>query len=772
MTDAPPFSARTIIGKHKARFTEPPHKIPSNYHVDGPLLGNGDVGVVLAGPPEKLQFLFSKNDFWKSKPGYPDGGPRPIGGISLSAPWMRGATYQVATELLTAELHGTFSTSSATLNLHAWLAADSNIMIIELTAATGPVELGADLWVNTGDESTVSAHPGRAIAAVTRGFTGKDLEWPCTAAMALRGISHDLGSVTLNPGQTARYAVAIKSSFDSSSPRVEAENAVRELTAENINALFDSHRKWWLELWEESWVQLNDPLLERYYYGAQYILACCCRNREFPPGLWGNWITSDTPHWVGDYHLNYNHQAPFLGLYSSNHIGLTDCYDQPLLHYIGKGRKNAAELLGTRGIYYEVGLGPRGFCASKFRLQEAENALIGHREPEPLFCGCLIPAEETRTGFAHAATMDGGGQFWGQKSNALYGAIPMLLRWKYTGSLEYARQSHPYLIEVADFWEDYLRFESGRYVIYNDCLGEAGPFCGPDWEKLREDFNPVMSLAFLRFFFPALMEIEKALGIKPDRHPKWTHILEHLSDLPTQTDKDGMTLLGAEAGPSAARTGVSRPLIHGTIWPGTAVSPQRTPEYAARLRESMEQNWGEREWVHGGGHFDILPPAAARMGMDPHYILAMMRRRIELYGLPNLLIEQGGGGIETCGGMTGGVNEMLLQSYDGIIKLFPCWPPEHDAAFENLRAWGAFLVSSSISNSVVGVTRIQSEVGGDCVIANPWPGYRVAVSRGEGSQEIVTGENVCLSVEPNQFITMHRHSPSQSASPLRAVRPH
>ena len=39
---------------------------------DGPLLGNGDVGVVLAGPPEAQVFYIGKNDFWTRFQGDPN----------------------------------------------------------------------------------------------------------------------------------------------------------------------------------------------------------------------------------------------------------------------------------------------------------------------------------------------------------------------------------------------------------------------------------------------------------------------------------------------------------------------------------------------------------------------------------------------------------------------------------------------------------------------------------------------------------------------------
>lgn len=37
---------------YTAAFTAPPRAVPTRGMPDGPLLGNGDVGVVLAGPPE------------------------------------------------------------------------------------------------------------------------------------------------------------------------------------------------------------------------------------------------------------------------------------------------------------------------------------------------------------------------------------------------------------------------------------------------------------------------------------------------------------------------------------------------------------------------------------------------------------------------------------------------------------------------------------------------------------------------------------------------
>ena len=50
----------------------------------------------------------------------------------------------------------------------------------------------------------------------------------------------------------------------------------------------------------------------------------------------------------------------------------------------------------------------------------------------------------------------------------------MFMRFYHTYDLDYARLIYPFLVETADFWEDYLKFEDNRYVIYGDAGGEVG----------------------------------------------------------------------------------------------------------------------------------------------------------------------------------------------------------------------------------------------------------------------------------------------------------
>ena len=59
---------------------------------------------------------------------------------------------------------------------------------------------------------------------------------------------------------------------------------------------------------------------------------------------------------------------------------------------------------------------------------------------------------------------------------------------------------------------------------------------------------------------------------------------------------------------------------------------------------------------------------------------------------------------------------MLMQSFEGIIRLFPCWDKKSAASFENLRADGAFLVSAELKDEKVTTLSLKSLMGRKCTI--------------------------------------------------------
>ena len=760
------------VSNYKATFSSPPKLVPTRKVVDGPIIGNGDVGVVVSGSPEKQRFWISKNDFWKAKPVYPNAGPRPIGGIEIDIPALQGGSYQVDQILDNGTLVGRFTTSigvldrqgdappftkaGTTILIRSWVDAFTNLLLIELSVEGEPGEgelmrrvfpgettaAGVDirLWVQTGDESETSGGNLADGYWIKRRFTTpeasisieqKPLAWDSEAAIAMRLLNHrelplpwsrgdgwSGDRFIIAPGHSVTVVAAIVSSEESADPLITAREKVSKIRLTDIAELRTGHESWWREFWTKSSVEIGDPLIEKFWYGSHYIMACCSRNKKFPPGLFGNWTTSDLPSWEADYHLNYNHEAPWWGVYSSNLIELAEPYDTPILEYLPVAKENARKYLNTKGVYYDVGLGPKGL----------ETTFM----PD----GYSIPGEGNR-------------MFLGQKSNAVFATSNMLMRFYSTYDLDYARLVYPFLIEVANFWENYLIYEDNRYNITGDAIGEVGDG--------GSDKNNCLSLGLIRMFFKGILEVSRELDRDEGRRGKWEHILDHLSDFPTAEVDGILRIRGAEAGPGSSRIGPKRGdtriEFQGLVWPSGVTGLGSDPSFLKVLQDDVK-GWPEKEWIHHYNGFNTTFPAAVRVGHDPQDILTRLRKELNTSGLPNLWVFGGGGGIENCCGVPATINEMLLQSHEGILRLFPVWPENHDARFENLRAYGAFLVSSAIENGRVEYIRIISEKGRKCTIENPWTGKQVLITRENGKKEKVTGIRFTIKTEIDEKIIL------------------
>ncbi len=202
----------------------------------------------------------------------------------------------------------------------------------------------------------------------------------------------------------------------------------------------------------------------------------------------------------------------------------------------------------------------------------------------------------------------------------------------FTYDTAYAREIYPFLKEVAAFWEDYLKFKDGRYIDYDDNFWEVGPF-SENWKKDYGDINPTITLGLLRMFFKGILEVSNYLDLDRDKKEKWNHILQHLSPIPTENVNGMIRNKACEGGTgsgSATLPGFGRVMMHG---------------------------------------------------------LEELRARIQKTALPNLWVTQDGEGIETLSAIPSCLNEMLLQGYEGVIRLFPAWPVNQNASFKQLREW-------------------------------------------------------------------------------------
>ena len=80
------------------------------------------------------------------------------------------------------------------------------------------------------------------------------------------------------------------------------------------------------------------------------------------------------------------------------------------------------------------------------------------------------------------------------------------------------------------------------------------------------------------------------------------------------------------------------------------------------------------------------------------------------------------------------VNEMLLQSYSGTLRVFPAVPKDWEGHFR-LHAAGGFIVSAAYENEKVSYLVIESRTGEVCRLANPYPGQSIRLYQWDEGQE-------------------------------------
>ena len=685
------------VAKIKGHFDSYPMTVPGRLVPDGPIMGNGDMGVVTAASKNSVDFYFTKNDFWYAATGAKGGGIKPMGYLHLNFPESSGEIkFRAEQKILYAEIctELTFKNGAGAeqkVMTRSYVLREKNLFVTEITCEKGDPRFRVDLVPVKDMNANFSHSVRRNDITLTKSYEGDDLPWETFGYVKGRIIGCDMNPRRITEGETVYVIIGMATNHDGKDYVAEVDKMLEGDVVAALPSLWEAHTEWWNKFWQSSAVDLPSfPDIETFWYASHYIMACCNHPGKIAPGIFGNWISDEFPEWASDYHLNYNYEAPWWGMYSSNKISLTEPYDRPLLDCIPAMKRNARSFLNCNGLYSLVGIGPKGLEVTIQHYRDGTRSI--------------------------------GTGFWGQKSNAAYAAVNMVMRFYSTYDKEYALNcAYPYMREVALFWEDYLRFVDGRYVIYNDCVNEniyAGigiyDWATPDAIDRSNDFNPIISLALIRMVLKTLIDICRFAEIEDDHIPKWEHILAHLSEFPTYIRNGERIFRLTETGED---WNDDNSLAVQHIYPCGAIGLSSDGALLETARRTVRQM---DRWGPDYNAFPTYYTAAVRVGYDPETILSKLRGQLAERPYNNFFIFYGGGGIECCSTVPNCINEMLFQSHEGILRFFPVWQRELDAEFEDLRGYGAFLASAEIKNGIVGEITIKSEKGRDCSVQCPW----------------------------------------------------
>ncbi|MBO5897368.1 MAG: hypothetical protein J6Q83_08715 [Clostridia bacterium] len=631
------------------------YKIPA-----GAMSGNGDLGIVFDNDENDLVIHLSKCDFWKFTPGaHTEGGIKTVGDLRIKG--VDFSSYNIKQYFDKGLLLCTFGNMELEL-----FVAPENRVCFKVTAQGSAPAAEVVLPTTCGSQNSVEERDG--CKCHSRRFCDDTVTRETAVAVCLKELSANEGTVT--------YCLSVASNFDS-------EDYVSEAFRLAAECDYDADKCRTQEKWESffsaSSVTLEDKEVEGYYNSSLYHLAGCMGNADFPPGLFGNFITDDFFPWAGDYHMNYNYEAPYYCIFSSNHPELFHGYMAPINDMKAEAERMAG-LFGCRGYAFPVSFGPK--------------AMDVYSQPDCKEHGIL---------------------FLGQKSHAAYACLIPIMHWYATYDKSYAHENYyDFILNTALFWEDYLVKRKGKYILKGDAAHEIPYYRGEKFNSLTHigqinTVNAINSLGLVKLLFNGIYDMARELGLNSEKYALWEDIIENLSDFPTFIKKGKRCFRYSTFG-IRWRDENTVGLQH--IYPASQIGLASGDKLLKIARNTYFIN--DRRLDDNGSNSYL--PAGARLGVDPHFVMDGIRDNIKEFGLPNRLFRHHGGGIEHLTTVPATINEMLMQSHEGVIRLFPCWDKSSPAAFKRLRADGAFLVSAELKNGKASEVEIESLAGRRCTV--------------------------------------------------------
>jgi hypothetical protein len=482
--------------------------------------------------------------------------------------------------------------------------------------------------------------------------------------------------------------------------RSHARNEIERLTEIPVNQTRIDSEAHWREFWSHSAVELDDKELEGIWYRNQYFLACCLRPGKTAPGLFANWSTDDIgTSWHGDYHMDYNCQQVYWGVFSSNHVEQHLPYVELCQNLLAMSEKVTREKFGLPGASFPLTAVP----------VPSQSIFL----PSPTW-ELLI-------------------------SNTPWTVQSLWWQYLYTQDVDYLRQVYPILLAAAQFLAAYFKKgDDGKYHIV--------PTVSPENWGLTVDFrlnkDCIMDLALTQFLLDAVIEASSVLGRDADDRSRWQEIRQNLAPYPAGEGPYGEVWLDVVNAPAEHVYNV--PVTLAPVFPGEQVGLGRGTEQLDLARRTAKA-----VRLEGGNDLVFQPLIRARLGMLD---LDWFKREVRYCSLPNGTandrVRQVVGRYDDSTdydfmmhmgfwtenfSLPAVINECVMQSYTGTIRLFPNSQKLGPARFARLRAVGAFLVSADFDGERVRHCSLLSEKGKPVRIANPWSAKKVKVTRsGDG----------------------------------------
>lgn len=468
-----------------------------------------------------------------------------------------------------------------------------------------------------------------------------------------------------------------------------ADKVVADGMKNGYHQSLQEHTAWWTKFWNKSAIEIPDTVLEKQYYLEMYKFGSVARADAPPISLQAVWTADNgkLPPWKGDFHHDLNTQLSYWPSYAGNQLELEEGFLNWLWKYRPAFKKYTKDYFGVEGMN--------------------------------------VPGVTTLEG----EPMGGWIQYsFGQTVSAWLGHH-FYLHWKYSQDRVFLKEkAYPWIKDVAVFLDQMaVKSDNGMRKLQISSSPEIFDNSRKAWFAETTNYD----LALIRWTYEKAAELANDLGLSEEAG-KWNQILSEWPQLTVDPKSGFMFAPGfpyAESHRHFSHLMGFHPL--GIVDFSNGAKEQEIITHTLdNLVKQGPDYWCGYSYSWFGNLY-----ARAFEGEKAAEVLRTFANCFCLKSSFHANGDQCKAGhskftyrpftLEGNFAFASGIQEMLLQSHTGIVKLFPAIPTSwKNAGFEKLRAQGAFLISASKVNGTVNKVQVTSEKGGKLKLDNPFAGRK------------------------------------------------
>ncbi len=464
----------------------------------------------------------------------------------------------------------------------------------------------------------------------------------------------------------------------------------------------DEHRQWWADYWSRSSVSIPDSVFERQWYLTNYLFGSCSRKDAPPMSLQGIWTADEglLPPWKGEYANNTNTQMCYWHYLKSNHLSEGESLIDFLWRLVPAGRRYARKFFDADGL-----------CMP---------------------CTMSLNGEIIRGWAMH--TFNLADHVWLSQAFDQY--------WRCTGDDDFLRdKAYPYMKETAECVLRWLKpGADGKLRLPLSSSPEIHDNRPEAWLGSESNYD----IACMTYLFRTLRTMAQCLNSVDAS--RWADIIAQLPEL--AVDKDNVLMLSENESLRESHRHLSHTMA---LFPFNLLDPESSPRDLDVVQATVAhlETLGKGLWI--GFSFPWMAELYARIGNGEaaHHHLALFfdnfcsrngfnlngdfkHRGISWFHYRPFTLEANMAAADA-------IQEMLLQTHNGIIRVFPAIPEkwkEWSLSFRDFRAERGAVASARMTGGRLDYIIVRTDRAGVFRVQNRFSAGKLLVTVSDTSFEV------------------------------------